>query len=41
MDAKKPPGFDKFDSLMRKLVKVPPAALPPKKRKPAKRRKKK
>lgn len=25
--ADKPPGFDKFDSLMKKLVKVPPKAV--------------
>lgn len=37
----KPPGFDKFDSLMRKLVKVPPKALKPKPRpKPRKRKNK-
>jgi hypothetical protein len=36
MDEQKPPGFAKFDSLMRKLVKVPPKPKPkpkPKKRK--------
>lgn len=26
MSKRKPPGFDKFDALMRKLVKVPPSA---------------
>jgi hypothetical protein len=36
----KPPGFDKFDNLMKKLVKVPPKAVtPPPKPKPRKRKK--
>lgn len=30
----KPPGFGKFDKLMKKLVKVPPAELPKAKPKP-------
>lgn len=41
MDAKKPKGFGKFDRLMRKLVKVPPAELKPAaQRKPRKRKRK-
>lgn len=38
MDEQKPPGFSKFDRLMRKLVKVPPKAM---KSKPKPRRRKK
>jgi hypothetical protein len=35
---KKPKGFGKFDTLMRKLVKVPPDAVKRPKRKPKKRK---
>lgn len=28
MEANKPPGFDNFDNLMRKLVKMPAGAVP-------------
>lgn len=37
MAAKKPEGFGKFDALMRKLVKVKPAEVTSKARKPKKK----